>query len=88
MEILGHSSCLSFFSIQVAGSRPSLPHCLVFVYGSEVEHCHVCNCYWFADCVTTWFAESRTKAVSPPLKLRPCALGGGRGEGDAWMAFV
>lgn len=74
--------------MQVAGSRPSLPRCLVFVYGSEVENCNVRNCYRFADGVTTWLAESGTKAVSSPLQLKPCALEGGRGEGDAWMAFV
>lgn len=60
----------------------------MFVYGSEVENCNVCHCYWFADCVATWLVGSRTQAVSPPLKLNLCTLERGRGEGDVWMSFV
>lgn len=70
-------------------SRRSLPHCSVFVYGSEVENCNVCNCYWFADCVTTWFAGFRTKAVNPPLRLKLCTLGGEEEKGKfGGLVFV
>lgn len=56
----------------------------MFVDGSEAENCNVCNCYWFADGVTTWLAGSGTKAVRPPLKLKLRALG----VGDVWTSFV
>lgn len=60
----------------------------MFVYGSEVENCDVCNCYWFAACVTTWFAEPRTKAVSLPFEPRLRTSGGASGEGAARTSFV
>lgn len=52
----------------------------MFAYGSEVENCHVCNCGWFADCVTTWLAGCRTKTVNPPGKLEE--------EEEVGVAFV
>jgi hypothetical protein len=56
----------------------------VFAYGSEVENCHVCNCGWFADCVTTWLAGCRTKDSKSPWEA-----GGGRGGGgEVGVAFV
>ena len=73
--------CLPFLP-RLLMAQASLPHCSVFVYGSEVENRNVCHCYWFVSCVTTWFAGSRTKAVSPLLKPKLCALGAGRGEGN------
>lgn len=56
----------------------------MFVDGSEVENCNVCNCYWFVDGVIIWLVGFGIKVVRFFLKLKLRVLG----VGDVWIFFV
>lgn len=46
------------------------------------------NCCWFADCVATWFAGVRTKAVNPTPKAEAMDFRKRKRRREVWMSFV